>query len=305
MRQFRIFMSVTAAAALVLVANVAGAAAEQRTAVLTAFAPEFQAIKARMADLSERTERGAHYLFGTLGGKPIIVGQTGISMVNAAMNTQLLIDLFQPKSIVVSGIAGGVNPELRVGDVSVPAQWGQYLEAVYARKNADGSYTVPPFFSRDIPNYGMIFPQGVAVWRGDHGTQRRVWFDVDAAMLAAAARAAGSVDLLNCGANDNCLEHSPAIRTGGRGVSGQAFVDNADFRTWVQETFQADALDMESAAVATVAFANDTPFIAVRSMSDLAGGEADLNAMEVFFGVAAENAARTVEALVRELPDNR
>jgi len=124
-------------------------------------------------------------------------------------------------------------------------------------------------------------------------------------MLAAAERAAASVELLKCSAGGKYLEHAPVILAGGRGLSGQAFVDNAAFRTWVQDTFQADALDMESAAVATVAFANDTPFIAVRSMSDLAGGEADVNAMEVFFGVAAENAARTVEALLKELPGNR
>lgn len=305
MRTFTKTMKSLALAVMVLATGPVSAAAEQRTAVLTAFAPEFQAIKARMTGLAERTERGAHYLFGTLGGKPVIVGQTGISMVNAAMNTQLLIDLFQPKSIVVSGIAGGVTPELRIGDVAVPAQWGQYLEAVFARENEDGSYTIPPFFSRDIPNYGMIFPQGVAVWRGELGKKRRVWFDVDAKMMQAANRAAGSVALLQCGAKANCLPHGPAIRTGGRGVSGQAFVDNNDFRNWVLDTFQADALDMESAAVATVAFANDTPFIAVRSMSDLAGGEVNANAMEVFFGVAAENAARTVEALVRELPEDR
>jgi len=170
--------TMAARAALILAAAImmvtGAASAQQRTAVLTAFAPEFEAIRARMTDVTERTERGAHYLIGTLGGRPVIVGQTGISMVNAAMNTQLLIDLFQPKSIVVSGIAGGVNPELRVGDVTVPAQWSQYLEAVYARENSDGSYTVPPFFDRDVPNYGMIFPQGVAVWRGVHGACRRL-----------------------------------------------------------------------------------------------------------------------------------
>lgn len=292
-------------AAAALLSGAGQVSAEQRTAVLTAFAPEFQAIRARMTDVTEHDRRGASYLFGKLGGRPVIVGQTGISMVNAAMNTQLLIDLFQPRSIVISGIAGGVNPSLRVGDVTVPRQWSQYLEAVFARENPDGSHTIPPFFDRKIPNFGMIFPQGVAVWRGDHGQARRQWFDVDPAMLSAAERAAGTVELLQCGSNGKCLQHQPAIRLGGRGVSGQAFVDNAEFRTYVQSTFQADALDMESAAVAMVAFANDTPFIAVRSMSDLAGGEADVNAMEAFFGIAADNAARTVEALLKELPDNR
>lgn len=280
-------------------------AAEPRTAVLTAFAPEYAAIRARMTDVEVRTERGAEYLFGTLGGRPVIVGQTGISLVNAAMNTQLLIDLHAPKSIVVSGIAGGVNPDLRIGDVTVPARWSQYLEAVFAREHPDGSYSIPPFFKGDIPNFGIIFPKPIAVWRGDHGAFERLWFDADPAMLAAAAKAAGAVELARCGPDGRCLDHDPALRIGGNGVSGQAFVDNARIREWTSATFQADALDMESAAVAMVAFANDTPFVAVRSMSDLAGGETDGNAMEAFLSIAAANAALTVEALLRQLPGDR
>lgn len=299
--QARIWLS-----ALLIVAGMAApAAAEQRTAILTAFQPEYDAIRARMADVEVRNDRGAEYLTGRLGGRAVIVGQTGISMVNAAMNTQLLIDLHAPKSIVVSGIAGGVNPELKIGDVAIPARWSQYLEAIFAREEADGSWSIPPFFRRDVPNYGMIFPKPIAVWRGDKGAVERLWFEADAAMLTAAEKAAAGTDLRRCGADGACLDGPPAIRVGGRGVSGQAFVDNAEFRAYVARTFQADALDMESAAVAMVAFANDTPFLAVRSMSDLAGGEPDGNAMGVFFGIAAENAALTVEALLRNLPADR
>lgn len=292
-------------AAAILMALMTVASAAERTAILTAFQPEYDAIRARMTDVAVRTDRGAEYLTGRLGGREVIVGQTGISMVNAAMNTQLLIDLHTPKSIIVSGIAGGVNPELKIGDVAIPAAWSQYLEAVFARKEADGSWSIPPFFRRDVPNYGMIFPKPIAVWRGEKGAVERLWFDADPAMLAAAEKAAAEADLRRCGSDGACLEGQPAIRVGGRGVSGQAFVDNADFREYVAGTFQADALDMESAAVAMVAFANDTPFLAVRSMSDLAGGEPDGNAMGVFFGIAAENAARTVEALLRNLPADR
>ncbi len=58
---------------------------------------------------------------------------------------------------------------------------------------------------------------------------------------------------------------------------------------------------MESAAVAHVAFANGVPFIAVRSLSDLAGGSGQANQLEVFLRLAAGNAARMVKALIREM----
>ena len=86
-------------------------------------------------------------------------------------------------------------------------------------------------------------------------------------------------------------------------MSGSAFVDNAAFREHTFETFGARVLDMESAAVAHVAYANGVPFLAVRSLSDLAGGGPGENEIGVFFGLAADNAAAVVRALLRALPD--
>ena len=64
------------------------------------------------------------------------------------------------------------------------------------------------------------------------------------------------------------------------------------------QTFDARVLDMESAAVAHVAYANQVPFIAFRSLSDLAGGGDSENELPVFFGIAATNAAAVVQAFL-------
>ena len=126
---------------------------------------------------------------------------------------------------------------------------------------------------------------------------------MDEALLASAGSAANSdVTLAHCTAEDRCLEEAPKIVVGGSGVSGGAFIDNAAFRTWAFETFGARVLDMESAAVAHVAYANDVPFLAVRSLADLAGGGEGANQMEVFLGLAAGNAAAVVKALLRAMP---
>ena len=53
-------------------------------------------------------------------------------------------------------------------------------------------------------------------------------------------------------------------------------------------------------AVAHMAYANSVPFIAVRSLSDLAGGGEGENQIEVFLGLAASNSAAVVKALLRE-----
>ena len=60
---------------------------------------------------------------------------------------------------------------------------------------------------------------------------------------------------------------------------------------------------MESGAVAQVAFANSVPFVAFRSLSDLAGGDAGANQMVTFMALASGNSATVVRAFVAGLPD--
>jgi adenosylhomocysteine nucleosidase len=59
---------------------------------------------------------------------------------------------------------------------------------------------------------------------------------------------------------------------------------------------------MESAAVAHVAYVNGKPFIAFRSLSDLAGGGEGENEIGTFFQLASDNAAKVVRAFLKALP---
>ena len=83
----------------------------------------------------------------------------------------------------------------------------------------------------EIANYGMIHPQPVGVLTARAGeVEERVWFPTDPAYVETAQRVAGEIDLAHCNADDACLSDPPQVVVGGRGVSGQAFVDNAAFR---------------------------------------------------------------------------
>jgi len=264
-----------------------------RVAVVVAFEPEWKVLKAGLADAKSHSANGVEFVTGTLSGRKVVLFLSGISMVNAAMNMQLALDRFDVNGIVVSGIAGGVDPNLQIGDVAVAARWGQYLEAVFARE-VDGKFQLPPWATAPFPNYGMIFPTDIGV-RTAKGAERRFWFDADAGMLAAAAKI-GVIDLKRCTAEQACLPGAPRLVVGGNGVSGQAFIDNAAFRQYVFKTFDAHVLDMESAAVAMVAYANGVPFIAFRSLSDLAGGDqVGANEVRTFFQLASDNSAAVVQ----------
>src|SRR5882762_10145299 len=133
-----------------------------RTAVMSAFEPEWTALKAMLSGREDHTFNGTVFATGTIEHQPVVLFLSGISMVNAAMNTQLALDRFTIKRIVFSGIAGGVNPDLEIGDVVVPDEWSEYLEAVFARENA-GSYMLPGYAEKPLSNFGMMFPQPVQI----------------------------------------------------------------------------------------------------------------------------------------------
>ena len=270
-----------------------------RLAILSAYQPELEALRARMDVKDQRVINGRTYYLGNLAGHEAVLFSTGVSMVNAAMTTQTALDYFDVRAMVFSGIAGGVNPELNIGDVVVPAQWGQYQEQVFARQTSDGWDT--GWYKQPYGNFGMMFPQPVSVTREGgraDAEEEHFWFPVDRKMLEAAGQIAPGVRLENCAQGGKCLEQEPKIIVGGNGVSGPTFVDNAEYRIWVWQTFHADALDMETAAVAQVAYVNNVPFLAFRSLSDLAGGGPGQNEIGIFFQLAAENSAQVLEAFL-------
>jgi adenosylhomocysteine nucleosidase len=272
-----------------------------RIAVASAFEPEWVVLKSELEEPTEHMVNGRSFITGKLAGKDVVLFLSGISMVNAAMNTQIALDRFSLTTIVFSGIAGGVDPNLNIGDVVIADQWGQYLETVFARETPQG-FAIPPWMAKgNFANYGMMFPRSVGMTRKDGTSEERFWFASDPQLLAVARKVAGEVELAECADEKTCLSHKPKIIVGGNGVSGQAFVDNAKFREYVSATFHAKVLDMESAAVAHVAYANGVPFLVVRSLSDLAGGGNGANEIMTFLALASKNSAAVVKAILRDM----
>jgi adenosylhomocysteine nucleosidase len=270
-----------------------------RIAVISAFQPELTLLLSRVQGARAHSINGVEFTTGTLQGQPVVIFLSGISMTNAAMNTQLVLDRFNVKSIVFSGIAGGVNPRLHIGDVTVAAQWGQYLEVLMARETAPGKYSAPPWMKdAKLANYGMLHPRPVEVRTAANPKPTpQFWFAADPKMLEV-ARSLRNVELAHCGAQGRCMSHKPQLVVGGNGVSGQAFVDNKAFREYAFKTFDANVLDMETAATAMVAHSNGVPYLAFRSLSDLAGGGEGENEMGTFMSVAADNSAKVLLAFL-------
>lgn len=276
-----------------------------RTAIMTAFPPEHAALESHIGKARTVRVNGVPVTLGMMAGKPVLLVESGVSMVNAAMTAQWLVDRFRVKRILFSGIAGGVDPALHIGDVVVADDWTEYLETTMARETPEGHAPIFQTPGNALPNFGMMFPRDVEVGTA---TEPKSWhraFAADPGLLALARALSSSEQLASCvdATTGQCLPHQPTLHVGGRGISGPAFVDNAAYREYLFATFGARVLDMESAAVAHVAYANRIPFLAFRSLSDLAGGDAQSNQMSVFMTLASANSAQVVRDFVARLPD--
>ena len=301
-------MRLIAALAICLFTVLPATAAERfddapRIAVISAFPPELTVLASSTTDQKRYTAAGVTFTTGELEGKPVVLFLSGVSMVNAAMTTQLALDRFNVTRIVFSGIAGGVDESLDIGDVIVADQWSQNLETAFARETENGFELSASMRNDNLPAFGMMIPRSIMIARGDNPPERRRWFPVDPAMLTSARGIATTTPLARCNAAQSCLAHTPKVVVGGNGISAPVFLDNAAYRKYARATFQARVVDMESAAVAHVAYANGTPFIAFRSLSDLAGGGDEANEMQTFLQLASNNSASVVKAFVKALPE--
>ena len=266
-------------------------------AVAAAYEPEVAAVKKIFASdktkVSEKSIHGIDFEIVDYGGKKLLFFPTGMSLTNAAMSTQIALDHFPISSFLFSGIAGGINPHLLPGDVTIPGKWFYHGEAAYFNPKSTGGYEVSTYFKPKYPNFDSQFPDDVTVIRpGMNKPKRKASFAADPKLLSLARRALKKAPPIQVG------ERQATIKIGGPGVAGTVFMDNARYREWVWSTWKADCLDMESTAIAQVCWVNQKPFLIVRALSDLAGGQKGLNQIDDFETISSENAATVLKTIV-------
>nr|MEA2797266.1 adenosylhomocysteine nucleosidase [Phenylobacterium sp.] len=83
--------------------------------ILCATVEELVALRARL-DVDPEPERHGptRVWIGRYAGEPLALAQAGIGKVNAAAAATLLLSLFDASTLIFSGVAGGLDPDLPV-----------------------------------------------------------------------------------------------------------------------------------------------------------------------------------------------
>ena len=90
-----------------------------RIGIIGAMSEEVQGIKKLMTDIEEEKIGTLTFYTGVMHDKDIVLLETGIGKVNAAIGATLMIEAFDVEEIIFTGVAGGVNEELDLGDVVI------------------------------------------------------------------------------------------------------------------------------------------------------------------------------------------
>ncbi len=201
--------------------------------IIGALSEEVDLVCERLID--QTTIEKANYLFhkGNLGEKEVIIVKCDVGKVNAAICTQILIDMFKCEKIIFGGVAGALLMNLNQGDVVISSHAVQ--------------------FDIDLTAFGR---------RHGELTDKDRLTPADPDLINAATIAFDEMI-------EN-MSNPPALMVGTI-VSGDSFVSNPVTIKWLQREFGAACTEMEGGAVGFTCHINKIPFVIIRVISDSAG----------------------------------
>lgn len=248
-------------------------------AVICAMQEEKAALRSLMSHLETRDLLGRVVTLGRLDGHDLVVAESGIGKVASAVTAALLAREFGCRALVVSGVAGGLDPALHIGDTVIAHSLVQHD---YGQLLDDGLKSFRP----GVPPLGQN--------RGDFV------FATAPDLVAKLETIAARIDLPDLPADLLPASAPKAWRKRrvvmGRILSGDQFINSDAVRVRLHRDFDAQAVEMEGAAVAQVGALLNLPVVVVRCLSDLAGAESHLD-----FGRFVDAVAPGAAAVLRQI----
>jgi len=189
----------------------------------------------------------------------IVLGYSKIGKVNSALTAATMIEKFGADQLLFTGVAGAINPELKIGDLIAATQLCQH--------------------DLDITAFGH--PHGYV-------PEGKVYIEPSRELLHIAKSVA---------------EEKGIALKGGIIATGDQFIADAERKEWIRQTFEADALEMEGAAVAVICDALNVPFFVLRAISDTADTDATFD-FDEFLKHSSQVSSSFVIAMLDKLAEN-
>lgn len=119
--------------------------------IICALQIEVDGLKAIMENAETTKKAGLEFFSGRIFDKDVVLLECGIGKVNAAIGTQIMIDLFNPEVIINSGIAGSLSKDLTVGDIVISSDCVEHDMNITALEEPRGQIWFPDGKRIEIP----------------------------------------------------------------------------------------------------------------------------------------------------------
>lgn len=90
-----------------------------KIAVIAAMGKELRLLLEFLGNYEEAVFGKTRFYFGKIGDHEVVMVQCGIGKVNAALTTMITKDFFHPELIINSGVAGGLDESMHIGDILI------------------------------------------------------------------------------------------------------------------------------------------------------------------------------------------
>lgn len=246
-------------------------------AILSALADEQRGLLSHLTQTQQLTRAGRTVIRGKWGTQDVVLALTKVGKVAAATTTTALIEAFDVKKVLFTGVAGGIGPGVAVGDVVVAQSFIQH------------DMNAAPLFARfELPLYGLT------TLACDPALSAML---LDASSNAlAVAKGQFHPDF----SFDNPRIHRGLVASGDQFVCSEAQAQQV-LTALKNAGFDPLAVEMEGAAVAQVCHDYGVPFAAMRTISDRADDQAHADFSAFVTQVASPYAVAVVQAFMKSL----
>lgn len=87
--------------------------------IIVAMEKELEQLLTIVEDMKKESHGGKTYATGRVGNNEVVIQQSGIGKVNAAIGAVEMLNAYTPDILVSTGVAGGADTSLEVGNVVV------------------------------------------------------------------------------------------------------------------------------------------------------------------------------------------
>lgn len=237
--------------------------------ILCAIPQELVHLRDALGGESEEIAAGLRFDRGSLDGHQVVLAGAGIGKVNTALTATLLAERFRCRLIVFSGVAGGLDPALAIGDVVIADRTIQHDAGVIEEER------LATYQAGHVPFFNPTDRLGYAV---DAALIERLRERLADFVLPPLSRAAGGAG-------------QPPRILFGTILSGDQYIHCEATRERLHRKLGGQAVEMEGGALGQVCEAFGLPWLDIRALSDLAGKESRLDFATFVHEVAASSAA--------------